>query len=113
MFLHLMFWLMVAHAVCDIPMQPARLSAMKYRHAPTGQAGRWLFGLTAHSLIHAGGVALVTGSVALGMCEFAAHWLIDAGKGEGWYGLAADQIAHAACKVAWAVICLTMIQGQL
>jgi hypothetical protein len=106
---HLVFWLFVAHALCDMPLQPSRLSQMKYRRAPAGARGRWLMGLSAHSLIHAGGVAMVTGSVALGMAEFVAHWLIDAGKGEGWYGLAVDQAAHAACKLAWATVAWALV----
>lgn len=102
LFLTFLFWLAVSHAVCDMALQPDRLSRMKYRRQPEGQGGRWVLGLTCHALIHAGGVALVTGSIGLGMLELAAHWCIDAGKGEGWYGLAADQAAHATCKVLWA-----------
>jgi hypothetical protein len=111
LFIGFLFWLAVSHAVCDMGLQPERLSRMKYRRQPEGQGGRWMLGLTCHALIHAGGVALVTGSVALGLLEFLAHWAIDAGKGEGWYGIKLDQALHATCKVLWAGAAIAMVPG--
>ena len=101
-FIALLFWLGVMHALCDSALQPPHLSKMKYRRNPEGAGGQWVLGLTSHALIHAGGVALVTGNVVLGMLEFMAHWAIDAGKGEGAYGCMADQALHGMCKVLWA-----------
>jgi hypothetical protein len=42
--------------------------------------------------------------VWLGLFETVAHWVIDFGKSEGWYGFHLDQILHVVCKIAWAYI---------
>jgi hypothetical protein len=64
----------------------------------------WYQCLTAHALIHAGGVYVVTQSAALALSELLAHWFIDFGKSSGLYGFNADQALHVACKVLWAVL---------
>ena len=57
-----------------------------------------------HLLYHAGAVALATGSVALGACEFVAHWLIDVAKCVGLTGIHTDQCMHIACKLLWVLL---------
>jgi hypothetical protein len=54
---------LVGHAVADYPLQ--------------GDFLAWTQALAAHALIHAGAVALATGSAALGVPEFACHAAID------------------------------------
>ena len=51
--------------------------------------------LSAHALINAGGVLVVTGSLALSAVEAVPHGLIDYGKGRRAYGFHADQALHA------------------
>nr|WP_226895461.1 DUF3307 domain-containing protein [Luteolibacter marinus] len=93
----------IAHAMADFPLQGDYLAREKQRkHA--GSSLQWFIALTAHSLIHAGGVWLVSGSVVLGAVELVLHWLIDLGKGEGKYGYAADQLLHLGCKAAYVAI---------
>ncbi|MCI0354597.1 MAG: NAD(P)H-dependent oxidoreductase, partial [Acidobacteria bacterium] len=58
--------------------------------------------LSAHAFIHGGAVAFVTQNLGLGLAETAAHWVIDYGKGERWYGFHTDQFLHILCKMAWA-----------
>lgn len=106
-FIHVMFWLLVAHAVCDVPLQTG--CGSKHRHRPEGANGMWLYGLSAHALIHAGGVALATGSVALGIAEFFAHWITDFLKCDGYYGMKTDQGLHLIAKIVWATIVVTSI----
>lgn len=106
--LHLVFWLLVAHFVCDYPLQGDTTAREKNRHSDTPLQGfvPWPYWLTAHALMHGGAVALVTGSVVLGMAETACHWVIDFGKCEKWYSIHADQALHLACKVVWLLVTL-------
>lgn len=97
----LLFWLLVMHALCDFPLQGNYLSAAKRAGAA---AMHWSYALTWHSLIHAGAVALVTGSIAIGILELVSHWSIDFTKTRGRITDNFDQFLHIACKLAWMVI---------
>lgn len=97
-----LFWLIVSHCVCDYPLQGDFLAQGKnHKQALVGVP--WYVCLAAHSMIHAGGVALATGSVELGMCEFVAHGVIDFLKCEGLLKFKQDQMLHIMCKVIWAL----------
>jgi hypothetical protein len=101
--LELYFWLTVGHALADYPLQGDFIAQAKNRHtAPGALFWRWV--LPTHGLIHGGFVALVTGSVLLGVAEAVAHSAIDYAKCEGWLSFDADQLLHLACKVCWAAI---------
>jgi hypothetical protein len=60
-----LFWLLVGHSLCDYPLQGEYLAAAKRRNS--GHSTPWWIALTAHSLIHAGMVFLVTGNFELGL----------------------------------------------
>ena len=91
------------HSLADFPLQGDYIAKQKARrHADNNSV--WLVALTAHCIIHAGGVWLVSGSLALGCVEFVLHALIDIGKGEEKFGLVADQLMHVACKLAYALV---------
>ena len=64
----------------------------------------WSYWLTSHAFTHGGLVALLTGNVFLGIAETAAHWIIDFGKCEKWYGIHTDQFFHLAFKIVWFLI---------
>lgn len=103
-----LWWLLVGHAVMDFWAQSDALAQMKNRNRPNtrvppGQKPQtmWPYALGAHALMHGGAVALITGSVTLGSFEAAAHFAIDFGKCENWYGIHVDQALHVACKLAW------------
>jgi hypothetical protein len=104
-----LFWLLAGHALADFAIQPDAMARGKSRHFVPRQAESrkaetiWPYWLTSHALIHGAAVALATGCVPLGIAETVAHWLIDFGKCEDWYGFHVDQAAHVACKLAWAV----------
>lgn len=113
----LFFWLLVGHALADYPLQGDFLARAKARKGIPSVA--WPIALGAHSIIHAGAVALITGSIALGLAEFAIHCLIDYAKCEGWLvavwtparddrahrdAFIIDQALHVACKIVWAVL---------
>lgn len=96
---------LVAHALADFPLQGEYLARHKVRSA-AGSRSEWMVALWAHSVIHAGGVWLVSGSLAFAAVEWGLHALIDLGKGERKFGLIADQSLHVACKAVYvAVLC--------
>ena len=96
------FWLLVGHAVADYGLQTGFLSQAK---RPGGVPGfPWYEAMSAHCLIHAGAVALATGSVVLGIAEFCAHFAIDYAKCRGRTSTTEDQTLHVACKILWVVL---------
>ena len=107
-----LFALLIGHAIADFALQGDFLSTAKNRHAQLksffgdegAPKGLWIHALGAHSLIHAGAVWLITGSVVLGFIEFVLHWFIDFAKCEGWTSFRTDQALHILCKMAWAGI---------
>lgn len=108
----MLFLLLASHALIDYTFQTEWMAVNKNRHAagkPSGYKPElhgplqivWPYVLSAHALQHGLGVFLVTGDIALGLAETAAHWLIDFAKCERWFGIHADQGLHIACKLAW------------
>lgn len=108
----ILFALLIAHAICDFALQGEFVAKAKNRHADLSSIfgnqpvprGLWTNALSAHCLIHAGGVWFVTGSVALAAIEFVVHCIIDFVKCEGWISFAADQILHRVCKVFYVTL---------
>ena len=93
--------LIVAHCVCDYPLQGDFLARGKnYKNPIPGVP--WSQCLWAHGIIHGGAVWLLTGSAFLGSLECVCHVWIDFGKCAGRYDFNVDQALHWACKVAWA-----------
>lgn len=110
----LIFWLLVAHAVADYALQTEWMVKSKNRHAvqPTASSDRpdliWIHVLSAHAILHGAGVAIVTGQIWLGVAETVAHWIIDYGKGDRWYGFHTDQFLHIGAKLVWAILAVTV-----
>jgi hypothetical protein len=104
-FLTLFCALIVAHAICDYPLQGDFLSKAKNRLNPIPGVP-WYQAMGAHCAIQAGAVALLTGSIALGAAEFCVHWITDNLKCENKIGFNADQALHIAAKAAWAGVVL-------
>lgn len=106
------FALVIGHAIADFPLQGEFLAKAKNRHADLSDIfgkipippSLWIHALTAHSLVHAGAVWLVTGSVALGVLELVIHWIIDFSKCENWTSFTTDQLLHLGCKVSYAAL---------
>ena len=99
--------LVVVHVLADFPLQGDYLARQKVRKTASGRA-EWAVALSAHSIMHAGGVWLVSGSLALGFVELVLHALIDLAKGEEKFGLVADQSLHVLCKLGY-VITLSLL----
>ena len=99
-FAGMLFLLAAAHVVCDWPLQPPYMGIAK---RPGGDPSiPWPLALGAHSLIHGGAVALVTGLWPLGVLELVCHAAIDGAKHRLRFGNVVDQAAHLACKVGMA-----------
>jgi hypothetical protein len=94
---------LVMHALADYPLQGDFLANQKARDQADSREV-WIVALCAHSVIHAGGVWLVSGSLVYGVVEFVLHALIDLGKGEKKFGLMTDQLLHLGCKVVYAIL---------
>jgi hypothetical protein len=93
----------VMHALADFPLQGDYIAKQKSRRQADNRSV-WIVALSAHCVIHAGGVWLVSGSLAFGFAELVLHALIDLGKGEDKFGLVTDQLLHVSCKLAYAVL---------
>ena len=96
-----MFLAMVAaHALCDYPLQGDFLAKAKNRTAPIPGVPWWQ-ALAAHSAIHGGAVALITGYWWLGVFEAAMHFKVDDRKCRGLLTFNQDQALHVAYKALW------------
>lgn len=108
----LVFAMVIGHVVADYPLQGQFLAMGKNRNLDAtilfGGArvprGLWIHLLTAHSLVQAGVLWVITGSLTLALIELVAHWVIDFAKCEGWTNFHVDQALHVACKLVYAGI---------
>jgi len=104
--------MIMGHALGDYPMQGAFLASSKNRNTDSSiffggsqvPEGLWFHALTAHSLIQAGIVWVITGSIAVTIIELIIHWITDFIRCEGWISFTLDQIVHASCKIVFAVL---------
>lgn len=105
--------LIVAHFWADFVFQSDAMAKGKNRNRPVdpnllppGQKVQtvWPYYLTAHAVIHGSLVTLVTGTIWVGIAEIVAHWIIDFGKCENWYGIHQDQALHLLCKIIYAIL---------
>lgn len=101
------FWpvlcaLLIAHALCDYPLQGDFLARAKDPCA--GIRGvPWIWPMAAHCGIHAGAVWAITGSGWCAILEFGLHLVFDAAKCCGELSFSGDQVAHVLCKVCYAI----------
>ena len=93
----------VAHALADFPLQGSYLALKKVR-SQADSYSEYIIALSAHSVIHAGAVWLVSGSLLLGMIELVLHRTIDAAKGNGKFGIVTDQMLHLVCKLGYVAV---------
>lgn len=99
----LLIMLMAGHAFCDYAGQGDFMSRGKNHQIPLPHVP-WQRCLEAHSMIHAGMVLLITGSVELALLEFVVHGATDFSKCQGWIGFNVDQVIHYATKLLWALL---------
>lgn len=99
----LAFALVVVHYLADFPLQGPFLSEAKNHTTALGQVW-WKHGLFAHSIIHAGGIFLITHSFILAMVELAMHARIDYLKCSDRIDLNIDQLLHLSWKLVYVII---------
>ena len=112
----LLFALAIGHSFADFPLQGEFLSRGKNRNGTPPQLADgkvnppdlWVYLMSAHCLIHAGFVWIITGYVGFALAEFVLHWIIDALKCEGRTSFATDQWLHIFTKVIFVVILLVI-----
>ncbi len=99
----LFFDLLVGHALADYPLQGDFLARAKNWHTAIPGIDWWI-ALLAHSLIHGGTVALITGSIGLGLVEILVHFAIDWQKCAGRTTFRQDQLLHILCKAFYCLL---------
>lgn len=102
-FFTMLLYLVVGHFLADYPLQGDFLATAKDRNSVLGKLF-WRHALTAHSMIHAGFVFLITGSFLLAILEGMIHGTTDFLKCEKKISLNTDQAIHILCKIVWAAI---------
>lgn len=122
--------LLGGHAVADYGLQSSYMAEHKVRRPDNKD---WWVTLSAHCFIHAFMVLIVSmvvlildlldagqllaGQVEqiamiaalLALAEFAAHFVIDTAKGQGWMSYQVDQALHWLCKFSWAGVIFASI----
>ena len=97
----ILWWLMVGHALCDFALQNDFLAKGKNHKNPIPGIP-WQACLAAHAMIHGGAVALITGSILLGVVEVLFHACFDYLKCDGCITFRQDQLLHWCIKIALA-----------
>jgi len=108
----LFFALVILHALADFALQNEFIALSKVPGADLScffgtenqPKGVWIYSLAAHSLLHGGGVWLITGSPLFGLVEFFLHAVIDLLKSKEKINFHSDQLCHLTCKLAYAII---------
>ncbi|HMF74292.1 MAG TPA: DUF3307 domain-containing protein [Bryobacteraceae bacterium] len=102
-FARLLLLLLAGHALCDYPLQGDFLARGKNHKAPLPGIPWWQC-LAAHSMIHAGAVMLITGSLWLALTELVIHTATDYAKCDSRITFNQDQAVHVTCKLLWSVL---------
>jgi len=107
----ILFQLLIGHAVADFALQSEVMSKGKNRHRkpdyiPEGQkfVSTWGYWMSAHCLIHAGAVYIVTGIWWLAVVQFVFHFILDFIKSDNLTNPNQDQLLHCIVLVATALI---------
>lgn len=115
--LEIFYQLMIGHAIADYALQPPNIALGKNRHSgpPAGYDERlhgkrqpiWILVMTAHALIHAGMVLIITGDPVLSVWQLLTHFLIDVLKCERMFNLWVDQFLHTSVLAVTAVVAVS------
>jgi hypothetical protein len=109
-----LFALCIGHALADFPLQGEYLATGKNRRLlarlqdPARPEQIWFVCMSAHCLIHAGFVWIITGSSLLALVELVLHWTIDVAKCSGKTSFNQDQLMHVLCKLGYVVAASAM-----
>ena len=98
-----LYWLLCGHFLGDYVFQSDWVAINKSRHTNKTPV-HWGYVLTSHAVVHGVMVSLVTQNIWFGIAETVAHFVIDFGKCENWYGIHVDQGLHGLCKIIWWIL---------
>jgi hypothetical protein len=101
--MNLFLMLLIAHVIADYALQGPFLAMAKNRTEEVVGVP-WYEAMLVHCLTHGAFVALLTGSIWLGLAELALHFLIDDAKCRGKLSFAEDQNLHLLCKLLWVAL---------
>jgi hypothetical protein len=106
LFIGLLFWLLVGHAIVDFVFQTDTMAREKNwkSDTPLQAAVPWYYWMSAHCMIQAGMVTMITGSLFLGLAELVLHFIADCLKLAGIGNIHTDQFFHVVCKILWAFL---------
>lgn len=111
----ILFLLLAGHAVADFGLQNEFIARFKSHRETLNAANTkrpdyiWIHILMSHCLIHGLAVFLILGNLWLALAETVAHAITDYLKSEDRFGFHADQFIHIACKFAWWIIWLCLL----
>lgn len=103
-FITLLFLLLCGHFLCDYPLQGDFLSKFKAKYVGGEYNPIWYHCLTAHSMIHALPVLLLTHNPTLAAFMTVSHFIIDKAKCDHGITFNQDQALHILIIVGIAVI---------
>lgn len=96
--LTLIFLLVGWHFIADYSLQSDFIAEAKNRNTDIGKVF-WVWVLPGHSMVHASGVTIITGSLIAGLFEFTIHTICDFLKCEDKITLGQDQYIHLLTKI--------------
>ena len=97
--------LIAGHFLCDYPLQGDFIGKFKNRNISRDFGIPWWHLMTAHAMIHAGMIAIITNRIDLSIIEFLIHFITDCLKCEKWIDIHVDQFIHILCKIGyWLVL---------
>ena len=105
-FLSMLLKLIMGHALADFVLQTEFIAVSKNRNTPpkyldAAHLPVWPYTLTAHALINAAVVWLITNSLLFASIELITHWLIDFLKCDKVLNLHEDQAFHIILKLIY------------
>lgn len=103
LFAGVLFWLVFGHFLMDFALQTEAIALGKNWNI--GHPGApWYYWMSAHSMLHAGSVVFITGSLWLGLMELGLHFAADCLKCAKLTNIHVDQAFHMGCKFMWAYL---------
>lgn len=101
--LRVLLLLIVAHFLCDYPLQGDFLARGKNHKNPIPGVPWWQC-MIAHAAIQGGAVGVITGSFLCGLAEFIMHFATDVTKSQGLISFNQDQLCHVVHKCCYALV---------
>lgn len=107
-FLSKLYWLVVAHFICDFILQGDTMAREKNPLVTQASDHRtqvpWSYWMLAHAATHGAAVALIMNNILYGVAETFFHFSIDYMKCRRLLTFDEDQAAHLTCKLIFLLL---------